>query len=71
MHHGDHLKVRHWHLNDHQIVDWKSDRDQLNPYRDVTSYVVRVRSGDPFLTLAPFYPADALEEMRSYYGVAA
>ena len=64
--HGDHMKVTHWHLHDRQIVDWKTPQMQLNAYRNIECY----RTGadpDPFGVLAEFYPAEALDEMRSLY----
>lgn len=70
-HHGDNLRVRHMHLNERQIVDWKTHGEQLNAYENVTHLHRTTTSRDPFVELAPFYEADALEDMRSYYGVPA
>jgi hypothetical protein len=61
------LEVRHWHLHPFQIVDWKTPGMQLNSYKEVTAIHGATSPADPFKELAPFYPAEALEEMRSYY----
>ncbi len=68
-HHGDKLKVKHWEASPYWIVDWKSSGAQLNPYEAVTMIRRSKLGGDPFDTLAEFYPADALEEMRDYYAL--
>ncbi len=70
-HHAGAMKVAHWHLNDRQIVDWKSQGEQLNPYENVAGLHQGEVAEDPFEALADFYPADALSEMRHYYGVPA
>jgi hypothetical protein len=67
--HGDRLKVRHWNLNQCQIVDWKTDGEQLNTYTNVTLLHRSKRRPDPFVELAEFYPAEALREMQAYYGL--
>lgn len=69
-HHGHRLKVEHRHLHDYQIVDWKSPAEQLNSYDTLTVFRAAV-TGDPFATLADYYPAAALEQMRAHYGVRA
>jgi hypothetical protein len=61
------LEVKHWHLHDRQIVDWKTPGIQLNSYKEVTAIHGAGSPADPFEVLADFYPAEALEEMRSYY----
>ena len=63
------VEVKHWHLHDRQIVDWKTPGNQLNPYKDVTSIHGHGNnsSDDPFTDLADFYPDEALQEMRGYY----
>lgn len=66
-HHGDALRVRHWHVHDHQIVDWKTPELQLNPYDEVVRRHVAVGGVDPFEALAGVYPDEALTEMRGYY----
>ncbi len=71
VYHGDGLKVRHWHMNERQIVDWKSPDEQLNEYRAVTAMRHSDKDHDPFTVLARHYPAEALDEMRDYYGVPA
>ncbi len=63
------LEIRDgWHMHSRQIVDWKTDGEQLNPYREIiTVHGKWSPATDPFVELAEFYPADALDEMRSYY----
>jgi hypothetical protein len=61
------LEVKPWHLHERQIVDWKTPGTQLNSYKEVTAIHGAGSPGDPFEELADFYPAEALEEMRSYY----
>jgi hypothetical protein len=61
------LEVKPWHLHTRQIVDWKTPGIQLNSYREVTAIHGAGSPADPFEELADFYPAEALEEMRSYY----
>jgi hypothetical protein len=68
VHHGDALKVEHRHLHDRQIVDWKTPSVQLNSYREVTFQFNVSAIEDPFQELADVYPAEALDEMRAYYG---
>lgn len=67
-HHGDRLKVRHCHVHDQQIVDWKTPGVQLHSYCDVTALHQPRSLGDPFTVLAGIYPDEALEEMRCHYG---
>lgn len=68
LHHGDKIKVEHWHLHDHQIVDWKTADEQLNTYESLSIWWRRsVTQGDPFSALAERYPQEALSEMRAYY----
>lgn len=66
-HHGDRLKVKHWHLHERQIVDWKTSGAQLNSYRAVTSLHQGNAERDPFTVLVEFYPAEALAEMEEHY----
>jgi len=61
------LEVKHWHLHSRQIVDWKTPGTQLNSYKEVTTIHGVGATADPFEELADFYPAEALNEMRSYY----
>ena len=61
------VEVKHWHLHTRQIVDWKTPDIQLNSYKEVTAIHGVVLPADPFVELAGFYPAEALDEMRSYY----
>jgi hypothetical protein len=65
--HGDKLDIRHWHMNDYQIVDWKTGGEQLNAYKSVTTMRTSEVEDDPFAALAPYYDAEALEEMEQHY----
>jgi len=65
--HTPDLEIRHWHMHSRQIVDWKTPGIQLNPYREVTAIHGKTAPADPFVELAEFYPAEALDEMRAYY----
>jgi len=51
--------------HDRQIVDWKTQGEQLHAYRHVS--VNAATQPDPFSALAPHYPASALNEMRALY----
>ncbi len=57
-------------LHSYQVVDWKSDV-QLNSYADCLKHQDGPESTDPFGDLAAIYPAEALDEMRSVYGLVA
>jgi glycosyltransferase involved in cell wall biosynthesis len=52
-----------------QIVDWKNTGTQINSYQAVAQYNRGPIITDPFRELADTYPAEALEEMASFYGV--
>ena len=65
--HNPAVRVKHWHMHNRQIVDWKTPGNQLNPYREVTAIHGNTSPADPFVELAEFYPAEALDEMRAYY----
>lgn len=67
--HAGALKIKHLHLHDRQIVDWKSAEGQLNSYPVVTSHR-STEIPEPFDALADLYPESALDEMREHYGVA-
>lgn len=64
---GDRLRVEHRHLHDFQIVDWKTEGEQLNTYDEIARRRRRTVVGDPFETLSGVYPDVALEEMRAHY----
>ncbi len=68
-HPGSEVEVCHQHLHDYQIVDWKTQGEQLTTYKNVTAFRAPTFSADPFAALAPFYDADALEEMSGYYAL--
>jgi len=65
------LEVKHWDASPRTIVDWKTPELQLNPYREIVAVHGRVSPADPFEELAPFYPDEALNEMRDYYAELA
>ncbi len=69
--HGDTLEIKHWDAPSQYIVDWKSPGEQLNQYEAVKRLHHMEATEDPFGALATYYPDDALNEMRSYYGVPA
>ena len=67
-HHGDRLKVRDgWQLHGRQIVDWKTQGRNLNGYQGLIMTYPTTLASDPFGELQEFYPAEALDEMRSHY----
>jgi len=47
-----------------QIVDWKSNGEQLNSYAALTGFRRGPEVEDPFEVLADVYPVAALDEMR-------
>jgi hypothetical protein len=71
VHHGDALRVEHWHLHPRQIVDWKTPAANLNGYSAVAMSQRVGDVGDPFEELAGIYPDEALEAMRAYYATLA
>ncbi len=68
MHHGGRMSVWHHNHHDHQIVDWKSPTEQLNPYESLAGFR-GLEPVDPFVALADTYPEAALEEMQAHYGI--
>jgi len=60
------LRVEHRDLDPLQIVDWKTDGANLNPYESLRRHKVELER-DPFDILAGRYPADLLEQMRDHY----
>ena len=65
-HHDHGMRVQHRHLHDRQIVDWKTHGEQLNPYVTLARHR-GAGADDPFVELADYYPAAALEAMRTHY----
>lgn len=61
------FQVVHRDIDPRQIVDWKSDNLQLNPYESLTFHRTFSNPQDPFTALADMYPAEALAEMASHY----
>ena len=61
------LRVVYGDVHDAQIVDWKSPREQINPYASITRALRCGQPADPFTALADIYPADALDEMARLY----
>jgi hypothetical protein len=62
------FKVIHRELDPRQIVDWKSDDIQLNPYESLTFHKVFAKPQDPFSALVDLYPDEALNEMAAHFG---
>jgi hypothetical protein len=50
-----------------QIVDWKSDGENLNAYGEVAARHRAELHHDPFEVLAGRFPEEALEEMEAHY----
>lgn len=64
------LRIEYGDIDPHQIVDWKSPDEQLNPF-DALRHFKSLDTGDPFDTLSDLFPAEALREMRAHYKRAA
>lgn len=64
------MRVRHDHHHDFQIVDWKTQGEQLNPSDELGKFKV-LQKGNPFQLLQGIYPDQALAEMRRHYTRAA
>lgn len=60
------MRIMHHHLHNHQIVDWKSPREQLNSSEELAVFKAAVTC-DPFDALDGVYPAEALDEMQAHY----
>jgi hypothetical protein len=50
-----------------QVVDWKSASDQLNSFEACLAYADDPIDLTPYESLAPVYPAAALDEMRALH----
>lgn len=61
------LRIEHRIADPRSIVDWKSASDQVTNYETIIRRHRPRRRPDPFAVLAGFYPAEALEAMRSLY----
>lgn len=66
-HHGQRMQITYGDLHDRQIVDWKTEGEQLNSYDEIARRRKRLKHGDPFVALAGIYPDDALEDMQAHY----
>jgi hypothetical protein len=55
------------YLHDRQIVDWKTQAQQLNSYATAVRLRRVTRAPNPFEQLAGVYPAAALREMLTLY----
>jgi hypothetical protein len=66
--HGNLPPLRYFDASYWQIVDWKTPGDQLNAYHACYAYQCEPER-DTWETLKDRYPADALDEMRSVYGL--
>ncbi len=51
----------------YQIVDWKSPGEQLNAYVDIADRFPGSAPADPYESLAPHFPPDAIREMKAHY----
>jgi len=60
------MKIEHRDLDPLQIVDWKSEGGNLNPYASLARHKTELER-DPFQVLAGRYPAEALREMEAHY----
>jgi len=61
------VRVVHAQIDPRQIVDWKSSGAQLNTYESLRLHKAQA-SGDPFVDLEAFFPAESLAEMAVHYG---
>lgn len=60
------FEIRYVDMHPFQIIDWKSREGQLNGYQPCRKY----QDGpevDPWTTLAGYYPAEALDEIRPLF----
>jgi len=65
------LKLDYRDLHPLQIVDFKSQRDQLTSYDALAcEYAVGAEDDDPLAALAEHYPAVAIDEMRALHARA-
>lgn len=60
------MRVEHRDLDPLQIVDWKTDGGNLNPYASLSRHKSELER-DPFDVLAGRYDGMALYEMRGHY----
>lgn len=65
------FRVEHRDTDPRQIVDWKTEGGNVNPYATVATRWRGQSLGDPYDALADLYQADALDEMREVYGLVA
>lgn len=65
-----HLRVVHREIDPRQIVDWKTDGQQLNTY-EVLRKFRPLGNGDPFVELADVFPHESLTEMAAHYARTA
>lgn len=61
------VHVHHRHLHDFQIVDWKSEGEQLNTHAYVSRHFRPLAFHDPFEVLRGVYPDEALDDMQRHY----
>lgn len=61
------VKVEHREIDPRQIVDWKSENEQVTSYESIFARFRGDRQPDPFDVLADVYPAAALAEMQAHY----
>lgn len=60
------LQIAYREIDPRQIVDWKTDGANLNPYDTLSRHRMESAS-DPFEELVGFYPDAALDEMAAHY----
>lgn len=65
------LRVEHRETGPLQIVDWKSDAEQLNGYDTIYARHRGVKHPDPFAILSEVFDRDALAEMADHYSMVA
>jgi hypothetical protein len=61
------VHVHHRYLHDFQIVDWKTEGEQLNTLAYVSRHFRPLAVADPFEVLRGVYPDEALEDMQRHY----
>lgn len=64
--HG-HIRFQRFDLHPFQIVDFKTDGNQLNSYADCAGHMGDGVEVNPWAALSDHYPPDAISEMRDVY----
>ena len=63
------VKVVHREIDPRQIVDWKSEDEQVTSYETIFARHRGHKQPDPFDVLSDVFPAEALDEMQTHYGL--